>query len=64
MMRRYGIVFLTVMVSLLILLSPALAIECTADSTKTITMGQPKNINVQCSGIALGGSVTVTHTHL
>ncbi|MCK5373060.1 MAG: hypothetical protein KAJ20_01880, partial [Candidatus Aenigmarchaeota archaeon] len=62
MMRRYGIVFLAVMVSLLILLSPALAIECTADSTKTITMGQPKNINVQCTGIALGGSVTVTHT--
>ncbi len=61
-MRRYGIVFLALMVSLLILLSPALAIECTADSTKTITMGQPKNINVQCSGIALGGSVTVTHT--
>jgi len=60
-MRRYGIVFLTIMVSLLILLSPAMAIECTADSTKTITMGQPKNINVQCSGIAPGGSVTVTH---
>ena len=60
-MRRYGIVFLTFMVSLLILLSPAFAIECTADSTKTITMGQPKNINVQCSGIVLGGSVTVTH---
>ncbi|NOQ38098.1 hypothetical protein GQ472_04370, partial [archaeon] len=61
MMRRDGIVFLTFIVSLLILLSPAMAIECTADSTKTITMGQPKNINVQCSGIAPGGSVTVTH---
>ena len=60
-MKNTGKVFLALIVSLLMLSAFTFAIECTADSTKTITMGQPKNINVQCTGIAPGGSVTVTH---